>query len=199
MKKTKLNLALSFGIINKSLDVDYSVNTLESSDNFGSQVVLSPGFELELLLPFNKNKWALFIAPNYQYFKNSTRPVSLFSEDLGELSLQYSYIEIPVGIRYYMYLNSNSKLYAQLAYGAISHLSNKNDEPFEKNDQIQGEVFFEEKGRDNSIFTIGFGYKFKDKYGLTLNYYATKKISNNSSFASSMDGSISLLATYTLF
>lgn len=197
--KTKINLSLSFGVVNKSLDVDYSVNTLESSDNFGSQTVFSPGFDLELLLPFNKNKWALFVAPNYQYYNKSTRPVSLFSEDLGEISFEYSYIEIPAGIRYYMYLNSNSKLYAQLAYGAITHISNNNEEPFEKNDQIQGEIFFEEEGSANSIFTIGFGYKYKDKFGLILNYYASKKIANNSNFASSMDGAISLLATYTLF
>ncbi|HKZ37771.1 MAG TPA: outer membrane beta-barrel protein [Chryseolinea sp.] len=58
------------------------------------------GIEGEFILPFNKNKWAIFIEPTYQSHK-STDPTEI----------TYSSIELPLGLRHYFHLNENCKLF----------------------------------------------------------------------------------------
>jgi hypothetical protein len=52
---------------------------------FDNKISFRIGLEAEFILPFNKNKWAVFAEPTYQYYK--TEKQSLFMK--GSLSKQH--------------------------------------------------------------------------------------------------------------
>ena len=156
-----LNFNINLGVNTTALESDYVVNTLVSNDKFESQASFIPGIDFELVLPYNQNKWAIFVGANYQSYERSTEEVTLFSEDLGTISFEYSYLEIPIGIKHYMYLNNDLKLFLSAAYAPIMHLSSNNEEPFVLNDNIQGDIFFGKEEQVSSALIFGLGCKFK--------------------------------------
>lgn len=194
-----LSFSLSFGLSSAALESNYAVNTIDAKDKFDSQIIFVPGIDFELLLPYQKNKWAIFIGANYQSYEKSTEEVELMNTNLGDLSFEYSYIEIPMGVKHYMYLNSDLKLFLSAAYTPILHLSSNNEEPFIKRDNIQGDISFDREEQVSSAFILGLGCKFKNKYSIGFNYYSSKQINNSEGFSNNMDGSFSLIASYTLF
>lgn len=190
----------TLGVNFTSLETDYTLLSFDSSEKFDSQVIFTPGIELELALPFNKNKWAVFVGASYHYYKESKEDVVIMDTNLGDLTFEYSYLEIPMGIKHYMYLNSEYKLYLSAALAPILHLSNNNDEPFERNDEVQGEITFQEKNSSkNSAYIFGVGINIMSKYSIGLNYYASKEINNSKDFSNNMNGAISLVASYKIF
>jgi hypothetical protein len=69
------------------------------------------GVDLEYLLPFNKNKWAVFIEPNYQSYKGAGSITSPTTGTVRTYGVEYSAIQVPLGVRHYMFLNDTSKLF----------------------------------------------------------------------------------------
>lgn len=194
------NVNAQLGINFTTLETEYTILGHDTKQTFDSQTVFTPGIELELVFPFHKNKWAVFAGATYHNFKESKEDVIILDTDLGEISFEYSYLEIPLGIRHYMYLNSDYKLYLSVAFAPVMHLSNNNEEPFTREEGLQGDISFEEKNATSNTATIiGVGCNFKSKFSLGLNYYTAKKINNSKDYSNNMNGAISLIASYTLF
>jgi hypothetical protein len=78
----------------------------DQSVTFESKTAASFGLELEAILPINKNKWGVFLAPRYFQFK-SERQTS---------TIQCAMIEVPLGVRYYAFLNKHTRLFFDLSY-----------------------------------------------------------------------------------
>ena len=95
---------LKAGVKNSSLEIENSLSHLRDT-NFGTKLGFSVGIEAEFILPFNNNKWALLIEPTYQYFNTKKETPDLTSE------INYSSIEIPIGVRHYMFINQKSKIF----------------------------------------------------------------------------------------
>lgn len=155
------------------------------------------GFELETLLPFNKNKWAIFVSPNYQQTKyelskDNVNPLGAYGTAFFHGT--YSYIDFPVGVRHYLYINANSKLFLDGAYNLTFLTSVKESRSFITN---QGDsLSFNDELKPKSFSTsmkIGLGFNYDKKYSLSLNYFIGKKLSNIDT------GSFTLLASYKLF
>lgn len=105
--------------------------------DFGSQTVFSGGLELEAILPFNREKWAIFISPTYQAFSADAQKRATLHK------LDYSSIDIAVGGRHYFFLGKELKLYAEVAmvanfnsgsfklsYGNVDYVSMKLKDTF---------------------------------------------------------------------
>lgn len=71
---------------------------------------LSIGLEFEYILPFNKNKWGLFIEPALHHFKDSAQKNNI------TLKADFYRVEMPFGIRHYMFMNNSFKFFADLFY-----------------------------------------------------------------------------------
>ncbi|MEQ8424202.1 MAG: tRNA modification GTPase, partial [Cyclobacteriaceae bacterium] len=99
------NLAIRPGINKSSLAIDNSVSGLRDSD-FGKQSNYRLGFEFEFIMPFKGNKLSVIIEPTYQYFEAGNQIASI----------DYKSMEIPLGIRYYMFLDKKSKLFVNASY-----------------------------------------------------------------------------------
>jgi len=66
----------------------------------GREASFRMGAEAQLILPFNKNKWAIWIEPTYQSYKTKS-----------PRAIEYSSIEIPVGLKHHFFLNRDFKLF----------------------------------------------------------------------------------------
>ncbi|WP_340202151.1 outer membrane beta-barrel protein [Ascidiimonas sp. W6] len=105
--KGVFNLRVSAGISSSSLSVtsDDLVGTFDKDVDFDNAISIRGGFEVEYVFAFNKNKWAVFGEPNYNYYEEEGESTNQTA------SISYTSIEIPVGFRHYMYLNDYLKLF----------------------------------------------------------------------------------------
>jgi hypothetical protein len=78
---------------------------------FESRTTFRFGLEAEFSLPFNNDKWSVLIEPTFEYYKSD--PVL----SIGNLPpTDYKAIVVPIGGRYYMFLNDRSKLFLNVHY-----------------------------------------------------------------------------------
>jgi len=199
------------------LDLNRSQNSIQASSKSSN---IAFGLEIELLLPLNKNKWALIVSPNYQSLKiNSSSSYydaleyfylvqSTPSQGGGIIYLKYdfdfnlkteysySFVEVPIGLRHYFNLSKTSKLFVDGTYGFVFHIEKPSESV--KLEQINNLGHPDIKTNSfnkemSSTIKLGMGYTYMDKYSLGLNFYPHKQISN------SKGSSFSVSASYKLF
>jgi hypothetical protein len=102
-----------------SLKLNYLNNEYYSND-FDNSTNLAFGLEIELVLPFNNNKWSVFVEPSYNTYSNSAILKNPFSgsSPTQEVDVKFNYIQIPFGIKHYFFLNNKLSLDLNLAYNA---------------------------------------------------------------------------------
>lgn len=157
------------------------------------------GFETEFLLPFNHNKWSVFLAPNYQQQNNeaSERRTDIYGGYNGTIEIKdnYAYIELPVGIRKYFYINDKSRIYVDGSYSFIAYIKKTNDRTFYSDINYSSPLIVSKNAEESIPMALrfGIGYSYNDKYYFSLNYTPIKTLS-----LSEMNA-ISILASYKLF
>ncbi len=113
-KKDVFNVTIRPGLNISSLSISHSLNSSSDAD-FGNELGPRLGIEFELIMPFNKNKWSFIIEPAYQYFKSekarTVNPFNYINPRYINLNVDYTSIELPIGIRHYLFLNNNSKFF----------------------------------------------------------------------------------------
>jgi hypothetical protein len=123
------------------------------SEEFPSRkLTMRIGIEAEFILPFNNNKWALFVEPTYQTYKGG-----------GEFDITYSSVELPFGLRHYFHLNNNLKLFINVA--AVADL------PLEYSAKWGNLTVESERFKINFAGGIGLNYK---KFSLEGRYYSLR-------------------------
>lgn len=163
--KGKIHLRAEIGIMSQKTTLEngetisgLGSNTSETGQNWSPRI----GIDFEYVLPFNKNKWAVFIAPYYQSFKGEgefkAAPLRLVPDLTYEV--EYAAIQLPVGVRHYIFLNNDSRIF--LNAGIIMDVPLKQN--FEANAASLNEDF---KTSAGGIFGIGFNYN---------KYYAEARI-----------------------
>lgn len=134
---------------NAQLKVDYS----------GNKLFLKYGGELEYITPFNRNKWAAFIELTYQTYQYSsiTTDYRPFGESF-DITYESNYFEKAfftfIGVRYYMYLKDNSKIFINAGLFTTFGLG------YSYNDKFNIETRYASTGL--SRYSIIFGYTLFD-------------------------------------
>lgn len=107
--RSRFRLGVSAGV-NAAKFRAVSSNDFDMDDIRMSSTVFAIGIEAEFFFPFNKNKWSVFLNPTYQSFEaeNSGAETS---------SLDYSFIDTPLGVRYYMFLNNRLSVFIDAGPG----------------------------------------------------------------------------------
>ncbi|WP_430412593.1 hypothetical protein [Kordia sp.] len=168
ISKGKIHLRAEIGGMNQKITLEneetisgLASNTSETGQNWSPRI----GIDFEYVLPFNKNKWAVFIAPYYQSYKGEgefkAAPLRLVP-DLT-YKVEYAAIQLPFGIRHYIFLNNDSRIF--LNAGVIIDLPLKQN--FDANAASLNEDFRTSAG---GIFGIGFNYN---------KYYAEARITTS--------------------
>lgn len=163
--------------------------------DFGSNLNYGFGVELEVLLPFNKNKWAFAAEPTYKFYSNETRQNSIIFSG-GEIIsyVEYTSLEVPIKARHYMFINNNSKLFFNVSY-ILDFTLDSSIEIF-RNDGTRINSFEIES---NNAIGLGLGFKQNDKYSIEFHYRTNSNlISQNINWASDYS-MVSVILGYTLF
>ncbi len=144
------------------------------------------GLEFEYSIPFNRYKWSLFAEVNYHYYKSTISEPALNSET----SINYQFIEIPIGISYYFILNKNHKIFIRPGISPNFNINGSYISFYNPENK-------EEPTPEMNAF-IGGGYGFK-RLSLEFRYYSSKNITQNLYQRGSEFSQMSLLLKYTLF
>lgn len=193
-KRDLLNLTIRPRINTSSLTIQNSVSNSRDSD-FKNKIGFGFGVEAEVILPFNKNKWAVAIEPTYQSFKSEKKTnVNNVSGGVFIETVDYNSLEIPISLRYYLFLNNKSKIFINAS--SIFDLSPNSSIEFTRND---GSIIssLDIKARFN--LAIGIGYKQNDKYSIELRYQTPREVLEYYSYWSSEYKTLALIFGYSLF
>lgn len=188
-KKDLFSLTIRLGLNNSSLTTQNNISNYRDID-FGSKIGLRFGLEAELLMPFNKNKWALLLEPSYQYFTSERKIVTLsYKDDDIASSVDYHSIELPIGIRHYFFLNENSKIFVNASYVF----------DFSGNSKITFDPGYDLEIKPGQNFALGMGYKYNNRYSLELRYHSNREILGNYLSYKTDYNTVSVILGYSIF
>lgn len=196
-KKILFNLSIKAGINSSSLSIKNNKAPSYYSTDFGNKLIPKFGIEAEFILPFNKNKWSVIIEPSFQYFKEeTTREVNSFSGGVTT-NANYQSIELPVGIRHYLFLNDTSKLFVNISYYTLFDFNGDSSiKQIKKNDNI---TIYDLNIQSKPSLALGMGYNYKNKYSVEMRYIGTRNVLNDYSNWDTDYKIISLIFGYKLF
>lgn len=149
------------------------------------------GVEAEFILPFNKNKWALFAEPTYQSYRAETESViypGQYFESISKRSINYKSIELPFGVRHYFFLSNRSKIFINAAYVF----------DFEMKSSIRYD-FREFKIFSGNNLAFGAGFKYNDRFLIEFRASTARNLMLNYANWTSKYQTYSLLLGYTVF
>jgi hypothetical protein len=152
-RKNVVNLKITAAICPTTITINdpYTIYNLSTEV---SKTIFKFGIETEFILPFNKNKWSIFVNPAYQKFegeKNFTSKSDFGTNVNHHLTVDYSSIEVPAGIRHYLFLNKSSKIFIDAAY--VFDVAGKTHINYDDNTKLDSD------SRNNIAFGLGFDYK----------------------------------------
>jgi hypothetical protein len=154
-------------------------------ENKSTSVLSRIAAEFEYVLNFNKGKWAIFSEPSFQAVKFTVN-----NYNKRNFEVKYSSIQVPLGLKYNMFLNQKSKIYvsASLYYDFVL-----NKDTFTV-DSFSGPT----ENRAYRSFAVGYNY---DKFGVELKWGAVPYFSSSyygTYHDMTMDG-FNLSVSYKLF
>ena len=173
----------------------------DGSVDFDSQTNFAFGGELEVLLPINKNKWSVFISPNYQSISDLSG-----SKTINQYGVSYDYkidissisiIELPFGIRYYMNLRESLQIFTHLAVATNIIVSSEYSQELEEPGPTFPTELEDDNNKNYNIF-FGAGVNF-NKFTVGLNYYFVKNVRGDKPLNINSNGAISIYSSFVIF
>ncbi|QKX03573.1 hypothetical protein HN014_01135 [Aquimarina sp. TRL1] len=169
----------------------YLQNSTKASEleDFDTGVRFQFGVETEFVFPFYKNKWSIFLEPIYQSYQSEAKETrtNVLGTQNRKYALNYTSIEVPIGLRHYMYLNDQSSFFVSGAFVTDFDFNSSYKEI------INERVIRETKVNSRSNIVVGLGYKY-DRYSLEARLASNRKIAGFYRYSS-----ISFIIGYTIF
>jgi len=176
-----------------------ATTNLIGNNEFPSKTNYRVGIEAELILPFNKYKWAVLFEPTYASY-NSKKMIAATGNDLYKMSMEnYSFINLPIGVRHYMYLNDKSKFFINAEVNVLTLKAGKSKTI---DLDYDGYVFDQIEMSPNQAFksfSFGAGYNYNSKFSIELRYNTKYNILNKQETQTAEFGYTSVILGYNLF
>ena len=190
------NVKTSKSQFNFNVRVGFNVLSFEiKTITFETKTVSRFGLELEYIIGFNNNKWAFIIEPNYVNYSSKYNDTTERITDANNSAIiNYRAIDLPIGLRHYVFLNKNSKLFIN---GVIVPNLTLKSEIRSINENVNNPLDFD--GESDFNYALGLGYKYKDKFNIELRYSTARDLINQFAGIDSSLGSIAVILGYTLF
>jgi hypothetical protein len=183
-KRHLFNLTLRPGIDYSSMKVGNRNGNVTRTE-FDNQLSLRVGAELELLLPFNRNKWAVTFEPFFKSFK---------AENDNDTNADYKAIVASIGVRHYFFINETSKIFLNGNFGMEFPMNSgiRTATTFSRQDlEIKGSII-------DNYWAVGMGYNYNDKINLELRYNIEQNLLVGYDAWYTKYGGISLIFGYTI-
>ncbi len=194
--RASFNLNIRPGIMYSSLSLDYLVSDSRSV-KFNNKLNFRFGIEAEVFMPFKKKKLSVILEPNYQYFISEKSKDVVFPDNSEETiitKVNLNSIAIPIGARYYFFLNDKSKLFINASY-VVQYNFNSTI----KSEQADGHYTKVLEINPDHYLALGIGYKLKDKFSIEFRYQTDQNLLWNYSSWDSKYKTMSVILGYTLF
>ena len=159
---------------------------------FNTQSV-SLGVEVEIFLPFNKNKWALIAEPEYFAFKLDENVADYSSFGLKTVQVDYKSVNFNLGFRYYMFINNKTSVYLNSSYSLPLQVEGEQNFGF-KNSSVT--ITREINHGANLIVALGFK---KGRFLGELKYRSNRKIFTHEEQQKDKFNSLAIVLGYTLW
>ena len=158
------------GVIQSSFEIS-NVDPQNSKLDFGSKTDISFGVEAEYVLPFNKNKWSVFIEPSISKYSGTStyHYMQLSVQYTEELQAKSSFINVPVGGRHYFFINDKSQIFVDLAYVYI--ISKTDDIRTHDSNNLVLDKFL----KTGSSIAAGIGFKYSSA-SVEARYYESQDL-----------------------
>ncbi len=179
VKSDLFNLNIRPGLNSSSLSISNDVTSSRNTD-YDNELTFRIGLELEFIMGFNKNKWAIIIEPTYQYFKAEDKAVT----NLSNTNVDYQSIELPVGVRHYLFLNNTSKIFIN---GSFIY-------DFVLNSKVRNL----DAGSGVNL-ALGIGYNYNNTYSVEFRYHTSRDILTDYPAWTSDYKTISVIFGYSVF
>ncbi len=176
--KNAFNLYVNSGLRLSKFSKRNSLNHAENLD-YANELNYVLGLNAEFIFPFNMQKWAFVFKPTYQSYKTKD-PRPYYTN-----TVEYQSIELPIGIKYNMFLTLNSNVFIS---GTVVII----DIPI--NSKIGSLTI-----NPGSNMNFGFGFNYKNKYSIEINYGTRRELLTKYTFNTSNYQSISLIIGYNIF
>lgn len=188
-KKKLINLKVTPGINYSSGSFSYMrSNGTNLELTFDSKPGIRLGLEAELALPLHQYRWGILFEPVFQSYNSDA------VEGTETASISYKSVEFPIGLRYYMPLGNNSRVYVNgfFVSGAAMNLDSEIDYTYTP----QGiQLKRTAKIETASNWALGAGLDHK-KFSIEARYSTQRNILKNDNFLFSDVNRISLVLGY---
>ena len=178
VKSDLFKLNIRPGLNSSSFFINNAISS--RSKDYGNELAFRIGLEFEFIMGFNKNKWAVIIEPTYQYFKAEDNDIT----NLSNTNVDYKSLELPIGVRHYLFLNNNSKIFIN---GSFIY-------DFVLNSKVRN------LDASSSLnLAMGVGYNYNQKYSVEFRYHTNRDILTDYNAWNSDFKTISIIFGYTIF
>lgn len=165
------NLSLRPGFYSSSMSIQKPSEGKEIA--FDQKTGFRLGVEAEYVLPFNRNKWALFIEPTYRSYE-AEKEVQYVNfptiKKYTQVSVTFTTIDIPIGVRHYFFLNDKAAIFVNMAaifnFDINSNIESSNENTYDL--EVNGDI--------GSV--IGLGFKYDNKYSIEAQYLPSRQVLN---------------------
>ena len=181
--KTKLHLSARLGVVQNSFKMEYPSDARYNYD-FGSKTSLRVGVEAEIVLPFNRNKWSLLLEPVYAAFK-SEGDQTIFTDNVD-----YKAIEFQMGLRHYMFLSPDSRIFINLGVVYAININNGVYNPKRYSSILEY--------KPSPQIILGAGYKY-NKLSAEVRYLGTQNFQADQIAWESRFTSLAFVLGYEIF
>ena len=166
-KRKKQNIRLIAGVYNTTLSLDDGYIIYDGSVTIKNPIV-KVGLDAEFFLPFNKNSWSIFINPmygkytidkNYEGLINNPGFVENGTYINYDVKTSFSQLDVPIGLRYYKYINSSSKIFFNAAYVIGFIVSDSEIKITNNNNLVNADATLTVENTKGLAVGLGFSYK----------------------------------------
>ena len=197
--KGEFFLKVKAGVNYSILEVYKDANMYQSGRNANFDRTVNPrvGVEGEYVMPFNKNKWALFLEASYEQLSVEQEYYlvpELPSYGTSTAKVSYQSVAFPIGLRHYFYLTQNSRIFISGAFNFNYYFNMEgNSNKYFASDHINF------TNKSHSV-EIGLGYSLNKRYSLEAKYGSGRAVfSDYSLWKTGSSNVYSLMIGYTIF
>lgn len=181
------NVYLKPGISLRSLNIAYINNNNPYSTQYGVRPSFTFGLEGELMINHIKNQLSFLAGAEFISYSASENEGSVASK------VDFSSVEIPIGLRQYLQLSPTSKVYLNVFY--LVNLSFNSEVNFNSSEQ---QIHFD-LNQYLFSYTAGLGYSYNNRWNAELRYYFPLEFFPREIYWQSNLSGVTLTIGYNLF
>ncbi len=186
--KAQFNLSLRPGVTFSSFSLQRRGDAkVEFDGNTGIRI----GLEAEYVAPFNNGKWSVFIEPTYRNYKAEEEVIYVDMMTFQRSTLvtaNYNSIEMPLGVRHYMFLNKDAAFFVDVAILMDASILDSKITSSE-------EMSYELEVDADAALAFGVGFRYNNKYTIQARYHSSRQLTNYENISSAYN-SFSIVAGY---